>query len=176
MRHYDAGISGSGTEALGAVFVREVNNLPMKDPYSERIQRLICLLLVLSEIPRRPARKREVLDYIRQRHYLDIQPSDLESYVTQIEPRWNTDIAYRRKDAVENDLLFNSQRDSWELTRSGVEKLEEIKEVCISKKYDVRQCYLWTKQLKKALDPSYQSSDTDKKRPKKIGFKDLMGL
>jgi hypothetical protein len=150
----------------------------MKDFYSERIQRLICLLFALDEMPQRPARKQEVLHYIRQRQYLDIQPSDLESYVTQIEPRWNTDIAYRRKDAVEFDLLFNNERDCWELTRSGVEILQRVKKACASKKYDVRQCYLWTKNLKKALDPSYELSEGDKKRPVKIkfNFDKLMGL
>jgi hypothetical protein len=126
----------------------------MNGQYTEQLQRLVCLLYVLGEIPSLPARKQEVIEYIRQRRYLDIRPEDLESYVTQIEPRWNTDIAFRRKDGVEWGLLFNNQRDCWELTRDGIEILEKIKKACITKKYDVRECYLWTKQLKKALDPS----------------------
>jgi hypothetical protein len=86
----------------------------MRADYTEQIQRLICLLFVLGEIPCLPARKQEVIEYIRQRHYLDIRPEDLENYVTQIEPRWNTDIAFRRKDGVEWGLLFNNQRDCCE--------------------------------------------------------------
>jgi hypothetical protein len=152
----------------------------MNGQYTEQLQRLVCLLFVLGEIPSLPARKQEVIEYIRQRRYLDIRPEDLESYVTQIEPRWNTDIAFRRKDGVEWGLLFNNQRDSWELTRDGVEILEKVKKDCIAKKYDVRECYLWTKQLKKALDPSYEPSSADKSRPHKFRmpreniFKDLV--
>jgi hypothetical protein len=142
--------------------IRVVKNL-----YSEHIQRLVCLLFVLEEMPRRPARKQEVLEYIHRRHYLDIQPADLESYVTQIEPRWNTDIAFRRKDGVEKDFLFNNQRDCWELTRHGIQILEKVKKACATKDYDVRECYLWTRNLKKALDPSYEPSPADKRRPRR---------
>ncbi|HEX4349878.1 MAG TPA: hypothetical protein VH251_05810, partial [Verrucomicrobiae bacterium] len=60
-----------------------------------------------------------MIEYIRERRYLDIRPEDLENYITQTEPPWNTDIAFRRKDGVEGGLLFNNQRDSWELTRDG---------------------------------------------------------
>jgi len=140
----------------------------MSKAYPEHIQRLICLLFVLDEIPIRPARKQEVIEYIRQRHYLDIRPEDLESYVTQTEPRWNTDIAFRRKDGVEKDLLFNNQRDCWELTRKGVEQLEKIKKGFLTKKVDVRECYLWTKHLKKAFDPSYEPSSADRMRPSDV--------
>jgi hypothetical protein len=141
----------------------------MRNHYTEQIQRLICLLFVLEEMPRRPARKQEVIEYIRQRRYLVIRPEDLESYITQIEPRWNTDIAFRRKDGVEWGLLFNNQRDSWELTRDGIESLEKVKKACAAKKYDVRKCYLWTKHLKIALDSSYEPSPADKPRPERKG-------
>ena len=140
----------------------------MSKSYPENIQRLICLLYVLDEMPSRPARKQEVIEYIRQRRYLDIRPEDLESYVTQTEPRWNTDIAFRRKDGVEKELLFNNQRDCWELTRLGVECLQKVKNGFLTKKYDVKECYLWTKYLKKAFDPSYVPSSADKMRPSDI--------
>jgi len=142
--------------------------------YTEQIQRLICLLFVLGEIPSLPARKQEVIEHIHQRGYLNIQPEDLDSYVTQTEPRWNTDIAFRRKDGVEWGLLFNNQRDCWELTRDGVEILERIKGACVEQRYDVRQCYLWTKHLKKALDPMYKPSSADKLRIKKVKTSDLL--
>ena len=140
----------------------------MKSNYTEQIQRLICLLFVLEEMPRRPARKQEVIEYIRERHYLDIRPEDLESYVTQTEPRWNTDIAFRRKDGVELELLFNNQRDCWEPTRDGIRVLEKVKRMCLMKEFDVRECYLWTKHLKKNLDPSYEPTSADKPRPRKF--------
>jgi len=142
--------------------------------YTEQIQRLICLLFVLGEIPLLPARKQDVIEYIRQRGYLNIQPEDLDSYVTQTEPRWNTDIAFRRKDGVEWGLLFNNQRDCWELTRDGIEILEKIKKACVERRYDVRECYLWTKHLKKALDPTYKPSSADKPRIKKVKTNELI--
>lgn len=138
----------------------------MSKRYPEQLQRLICLLFVLEEMPCRPARKQEVIEYIRQRRYLDIRPEDLESYITQIEPRWNTDIAFRRKDGVERGLLFNNQRDAWELTRDGIECLEKIKTAFAAQEYNVKECYLWTKHFKKALDPSYRPSTDDKLRPR----------
>ena len=78
----------------------------MSGQYTEQLQKLGCLLFVLGEIPSLPARKQEVIEYIRQRHYMNFRPEDWESYKTQIEPRWNTDIAFRRKDGVEWGLLF----------------------------------------------------------------------
>jgi hypothetical protein len=140
----------------------------MSSQYTEQLQRLGCLLFVLGEITSLPAKTQEVMEYIRQRRYLGIRPEDLKSYVTQIEPRWNTDIAFRRKDGVEWGLLFKRERDAWDLTRDGIELLEKLKQACISKEYDVRECYLWTKQLKKALDPSYEPSPADKPRPQKF--------
>ena len=148
----------------------------MKNPYSEHVQRLICLLFVLEEMPKRGVRKQEVSEYIQRQHYLDIRHSDVESYITQTEPRWNTDIAFRRKDGVERDFLFNNQRDCWELTRHGIEILNKVKKWCAAKVYDVRECYLWTKHLKKALDPSYEPSSVDKSRPRKSTFEDIKHL
>ena len=148
----------------------------MKNLYSKQIQRLFCLLFVLEEMPARGVRKQQVIEYIQRRHYLDIQPSVVESYITQTEPRWNTDIAFRRKDGVEWGLLFNNQRDCWDLTRHGIELFKIVKMACAAKKYDVRECYLWTKQLKKALDPSYEPSSADKPRPRKLTFEDYQDL
>jgi hypothetical protein len=145
--------------------LENVGGSTVRNYYTQQIQRLICLLFVLEEMPRRPARKQEVIEYIRQRRYLDIRPEDLERYITQTEPRWNTDIAFRRKDGVEWGLLFNNQRDCWDLTRDGIELLERVKTACSAKEYDVRECYLWTKYLKKALDSSYEPSPADKPRP-----------
>lgn len=133
--------------------------------YTEQAQRLICLLFVLHEINIGAPRKREVLEYIQRHAYLAIGPEDVEPYMSQVEPKWCTDVAFRRKDAVENELLFNQIRDCWELTRAGKKLIERIIEACHTKKYDVRKCYLWSKHLKKALDPDYASSDMDAKKP-----------
>ena len=146
----------------------------MKRLYTEQIQRMICLLFVLEEMPGRPARKQDVIKYICRQGYMKFSPEDWESYKTQSEPRWNTDIAFRRKDGVEWGLLFNNQHDSWELTREGIELLEKIKIACAAQKYDVRECYLWAKPLKKALDGNYKPSLADKSRPQKIKLSELL--
>src|SRR5687767_556444 len=86
---------------------------------------------------------------------------------------WNTDIAYRRKDAVERELLFNSTRDCWDLTRAGRERIEFIISACRAKTFDVRECYLWTKRLKKALDPDYVPSDNDAVRPRPLTAEEI---
>lgn len=140
----------------------------MRGPYTEQIQRLFCLLFVLEEMPVRPARKQQVLEYIRQRQYLDIRPEDLESYVTQIEPRWNADIVFRRKDGIEWGLLFKRERDALGLDQRWHGTSEENKNGLCGKKFDVRKCYLWTKRLKKGLDPDYEPSPGDTPRPKKF--------
>ena len=140
----------------------------MNSPYTEQLQRLACLLFVLEEMPCRPAKKQEVIEYIRERRYLNIRPEDLESYVTQTEPRWNTDIAFRRKDGVEWGLLFNRERNAWDLTRDGIEVLGKVKNACLKKEYDVRKCHLWTERLKKAFDPSYEPSVADTPSPRRI--------
>jgi hypothetical protein len=56
-------------------------------------------------------------------------------------------------------LLF-----AWELTRDGIELLEKMRRAFVLQKYDVRECHLWTKNFKKALDPTYEPSSADKSR------------
>lgn len=144
--------------------------------YSERAQRLICLLFTLYEMPIGGPRKREAIEYIQRRGYLNISPEDIDPYISQVEPGWCTDIAFRRKDAVENELVFNQTRDCWELTRPGRELVERVIKACEEKRFDVRKCYLWTKYLKKALDPQYVPSSEDAQRPKRanrINWDDL---
>jgi len=127
-------------------------------------------------MPRGGPRKREVIEYIQREGYLNISPEDVTPYMSQVEPRWNTDIAYRRKDAVERELLFNAAHDCWELTRAGGERIEIIMNACTAKRFDVRECYLWTKHLKKGLDPDYVPSDKDAVRPRPSTPEELEGL
>ena len=143
-----------------------------KDPYSENRQRLVCLLFVLYEFGG-GHRKREVIEYIQREYYLRIAPHDVEPYLAQIEPRWHADIAFRRKDGVEKELLFNQTHDSWELTRHGREVIEKVMWLFRDKHLDVRQCCLWMKGLKKRIDPDYVPSEQDVKRPKRLTRKEL---
>jgi hypothetical protein len=146
--------------------------MPKLPPYNEHMQRLFCLLFVLYEMPIGGPRKREVIEYVQRRGYLELKPKDVEPYITQVEPRWNTDLAYRRKDAVQRDLLFNATRDCWELTRPGREKIETVLQDAKTRVFDVRRCPLWTRFLKRAVDPSYVPSDDDAQRAPKRGDPD----
>jgi hypothetical protein len=141
--------------------------MPRLAPYTLRTQGLFCLLFILNEMPIGCPRKREVIEYIQRRGYLDIKPSDVEPYMSQVEPRWNTDVARRRQDAVERDLLFNQIRDGWEITRAGKEKFQKAIEDAKTRVFDVRKCPLWTKYLKKAFDPNYIPSEEDAVRKPK---------
>jgi hypothetical protein len=141
--------------------------MPKLAPYTERTQRLFCLLFVLYEMPIGGPRKREVLEYIQRHGYLELKPKDVEPYMTQVEPRWHTDIAYRRKDAVQDELLFNQTRDCWDITRSGRDLIVMVIKDAKTSVFDVRKCPLWSKHLKKAVDPRYVPSNDDAVRPPK---------
>jgi hypothetical protein len=144
-----------------------------KNIYSLNRQRLICLLFVLRELGGGP-RKREVVEHIQRRGYLDIQPEDVDPYITQTEPRWCTDVAFRRKDGVQRDLLFNQTRDCWELTRAGRDLIDRIVKLFREKTILVGECFLWTKVLKKLIDPEYVPSELDAKRPRAMTVEEMM--
>jgi hypothetical protein len=132
--------------------------------YSHNAQRLILLLYTLRELKGAPS-KRETLQYMRLNKLLATTSEDQEAYATQVEERWKTDIAFRRKDGVLFGLLFNNARDCWELTRDGRDLIDAVEAQCRSGQYDVRQCDLWSPYFKKILDPSYTPSSHDKQRP-----------
>ena len=132
--------------------------------YSRRGQELILVLHALWEL-RGGNRKSETITYINQSHYFALHRSDIPSYDGTNEPRWNTLLAWARKDGVLKGGIANDERDYWEITRKGREILDKAKERFSSKVRDVRLCYLWTPTFKKLMDPDYIPSDKDKKRP-----------
>lgn len=136
----------------------------MQIKYSQQLQRLICLLYALNELRGAPT-KQEVLRFIRDERLLDLSEEDRIPYLTQTEERWKTDIAYRRKDGVEWDLLFRSERNSWELTRDGRHFLERACELIRDRQFRVTECYLWSQRFKSILDPSYVPGSREAKRP-----------
>lgn len=135
------------------------------DQYSERAQRLLCLLYALRELKGNP-RKQEVLCYVREERFLDLNEDDFIPYDTQTEDKWKTDLAWRRKDGVQWGHVFNNQRDSWEITRHGRDLVDLAQELSAKKEYDVTRCYLWSAKLKRIFDPNYQPSTKDKRRPR----------
>lgn len=94
-------------------------------------------------------------------------------YAGQNESKYHTLLAWARKDCVERDFVLNNERDAWALRLKGRALIEWIHQLCVAQNFDVRKCYLWTEKFKKKMDPKYQPSDTDAKRPE-IVFEEML--
>ena len=110
--------------------------------------------------------KEEVLRFIRERHFYELQPEDKQSYESKREWKADTLLCYGRKDAVTGEWMFHhDEKDSWELTREGHEALESIIARFRSRQWGVHKCFLWRPEFKKVVDPSHVPSSRDHKRP-----------
>jgi len=153
-----------------------MSKLPPIKILSERGQCMFVLLTVLAEMHSIRS-KQEALAYVQQHHLLDIQPEDWQPYPSQSEPKWHTIIAWARKECVMRDFMFDhDEKDSWEITRSGIEVVEKFRSRFSDGTLDVRRCYLWSIAFKKQICPTYVPSDQDAKRPKPLSIEDLMDL
>lgn len=134
--------------------------------YSAREQ-LIFLLLVALRIQRQPKSKSDIIEYIQSENWLDLSEEDKIPYKSQLgdEARWKTLIAWARKDCVDMGLMESDLRDSWSATKNGLNLAAELPTYCQRGDYELRQCYLWNNKFKTLLDPNYQPSEHDLKRP-----------
>lgn len=140
---------------------------------SPRGQCAVMLLAALREIlvieGRGGASKREAIQYIAKKHWFAIEPEDLEPYKSQVwttkEPRWNTLIAWARKDGVLRDLVSYQARDEWGLTRFGRSAIERFCEFCRAGQRPVLECFLWSPEFKRFLYPDWKLSSADLRRP-----------
>lgn len=98
------------------------------DVVPPRGQCIIMLRAALNEL-RGTNSKQKTIAFIRERHWFDLHPEDLLPYPTCCtnEPRWQTLIAWGRKDSVVAGLMFNHRRDEWELTRDGIDRFIGIR-------------------------------------------------
>src|SRR5208283_1163448 len=111
--------------------------------------------------------KREAIQYIARKHWFDICDEDREPYQSQQqltgEPRWQTLIAWTRKDGVIRDYVSYEARDSWGMTRRGRDAFEIFLKDCATGKKSCTPCFLWSVQFKKYMNPNYVLEPNDKK-------------
>lgn len=113
--------------------------------------------------------KRDAIRYISAKHWFAHEDEDREPYPSQRwltgEPRWQTLIAWARKDSVLRDLVSYEARDSWGLTRRGREVFERFHDLCRVGKRSVAPCFLWSAQFKQFMSPSHAPNSNDATRP-----------
>jgi hypothetical protein len=111
----------------------------------------------------------EATDFVRRKHWFDIQQEDWLPYPSQAdtshEPRWKTVLAYARKECADRGLMPKKPRNEWHLTRDGVNLFNATRQAGRDRSLDVPRCYLWSPQFKRYIDPTYQPSPQDVKRP-----------
>ena len=76
--------------------------------------------------------------------WFDVRPEDTVPYpgAGYPEPRWQTLIAFRREDCVENGYIERIPRDSWRPTKSGLNVELDIRGRFASGELDLRAAYL----------------------------------
>ena len=140
---------------------------------SSRGQCAVLLLAALHDLfvndSRRNVAKREAIGHIAARHWFAFEDEDREPYPSQLwlsgEPRWQTLIAWARKDFVLRDLVSYEARDAWGLTRHGRDSFERFHHLCQIGRRPVEPCFLWSVQFKQYMCPNHLPAATDAKRP-----------
>ncbi|MEO2044236.1 MAG: hypothetical protein ABGX43_06510 [Nitrospinaceae bacterium] len=138
--------------------------------YTKRRQEKLLVLYALDEIGH-DCSKMQAIRFIGRHQLLDINNDDEVPYKSkEFDPypecRWETDMAYARKDLVGDGFMENhALRDHWCISLRGKQLLDKVKRLSTHKHYDVRQCYRWTSKCKKIFDPSYNPSSADTARP-----------
>jgi hypothetical protein len=137
----------------------------MISEYSTRRQVNMMLLFVLADL--RCASKRETIAHIVNNQFFDVQPEDWAPYpkAETREPRWHTLIAWARKSCLVEGHLMDVGWDSWAISRSGIEELRSVQSRYAKGGLKAKSCYMWTPQFKKRMQPGYEPSPTDSKRP-----------
>ena len=136
------------------------------DIYSRRGQEIVMVLYALRELGAIQT-KQDVLQFIREHRFYDLQPADKCSYDGKREWKADTLLCWGRKDAVMGEWMFDhDEKNSWELARAGHMALQEIISRFRSGHWNVRKCFLWRPEFKKIVDPSHVPSPQDEPRPR----------
>jgi len=135
---------------------------------------MVLVLQSLSELTGSNT-KQEVIAHIRDLGYYHVTRHDLPPYPGQNESKYHTLLAWARKDCVERDFILNNERDAWALSLNGRALIEKIRRLCEDQEFDVRKCYLWTSKFKKKMDPKYEPSQADAKRPEDV-FEEMLKM
>jgi hypothetical protein len=141
------------------------------EAYRPRWQAIVMLFAVLNQF-RGGITKTDAISHIREKDWFDIQPEDKIPYpsnkYTSKEPRWITSVAWARKDAVERGLMHRGARNDWDLTAQGLNTFTAIRKACCDGGLDPSRCYLWSRNFKQYMNPDYQASAAETRRPKNL--------
>lgn len=143
------------------------HNMKKVDPYSPRGQTILLLLAALHVL-KKSRTKKEVIDFIEDKKWFNLEDEDKIPYKSQqgVEPRWKTLIAWSRKDCVDLGFMESDVTDSWLAKKEGLNLVVRLKSRCESGEFEVGRCFLWTHSLKEFYDPKFQSSGQDVPRPR----------
>jgi hypothetical protein len=131
------------------------------DLFSRRGQELVMVLYALKKLGAIHT-KEEVLRYIRQHRFYELHPEDKESYESRREWKSDTLLCWARKDAVESDFMFDhDERDSWEITRSGLDALAGVIAYFRTRPTAIRRCFMWRPEFKLVIDPTHTDTSQD---------------
>lgn len=131
------------------------------DVFGRRGQEVVMVLYALQEL-RAIRTKAEVLDFIRRRRLYALRPEDKESYESKREWKSDTLLCFARKDAVKNGLMFDhDEKDSWEITRAGLQTLDQVIAYIRSRPNSVRRCFMWRLEFKQIVDPAHNDPSQD---------------
>ena len=134
--------------------------------YSRRGQEVIMVLYALRQLASMHS-KEEVLRFIRENRFYNLEEEDMGHYDGKNEWKSDTLLCYARKDAVENEWMFDhDEKDSWQLARPGQEALDRVMARFCAKQSEVHRCFLWCPEFKRIIDPSHAPSDRDWVRPR----------
>ena len=135
--------------------------------YSRRGQEVVLVLYALQQLGGIRS-KQEVLRFIREKRFYDLQEEDMKRYDGHNEWIGDTLLCFARKDAVENEWMFDhDENDSWELTRPGHGALDRLITRFRSGSAEIHRCFLWRQEFKLVVDPSYVKSVRDWTRPER---------
>ncbi|MGQ0652373.1 MAG: winged helix-turn-helix domain-containing protein [Betaproteobacteria bacterium] len=97
--------------------------------FGVRRGRFLLILLASLEELGGLATKEEVISFIRRRNFLDLSARSLEYTKTSREPRWENELSWARKDALEHGYLRRgSSHGSWELSDKGKQRLDGFRD------------------------------------------------
>jgi predicted restriction endonuclease len=72
------------------------------------------------------ARKKEVLNYLKDNNIIILTDNDKRILATRKEEKWRNELAYVRSHLVRDGYLSNLKRNYWEITNSGEKYFEKL--------------------------------------------------
>lgn len=92
--------------------------------FGSRRGRFLLVLLASLEHFGQPCPREKVLSFVRDKGFLNLSDADFEPTAKSSEPKWQNDLSWARKDAVEHGYLNRrSAHGYWELSEKGLQRL-----------------------------------------------------